>query len=112
MKTFPWEVLVLAAVLAVNRLAVPSTFFRPAAFWAIQAVNVVLALVAAVYGVPGLTAYPSVGWLVAGLLAFHVFQNAALRSQALRKREQEQRERERLQKLRALEPEPKEPPTP
>lgn len=115
MKTFPWEVLVLAALLAVNRLVVPMTFTRPAAFWAIQAVDVVLAVLVAVFGIPGLEAYRSVGWLIAGLLAFHVLQNIALRSQALAKRAREEGERERLRKLRSMGEDPRppsEPPAP
>ncbi|MFN7143537.1 MAG: hypothetical protein ACK4YP_07175 [Myxococcota bacterium] len=115
MKAFPWEVLVLAALLAVNRLLVPMTYTRPAAFWAIQAVDVALAVLVAVYGVPGLEAFRSVGWLIAGLLVFHVLQNIALRSQARAKREREEGERERLRKLRSMGEEPRppaEPPAP
>ena len=110
MSAFPWDVLALAVVLAVNRLAVPATYARPAAFWTIQALNLVLTGAVAVYGLPGLTDFPTVGWLVAGLLLFHVIQNVALRGNALQARARERAERERLAKLRALEAPPAEPP--
>jgi len=114
MKSFPWDVLVLAVVLAVNRLATPRTYFHPTAFWAIQAVNAVLALAVGIWGLPGLGAFPSVGWLIGGVLAFHGLQNVALRTQAVDQRARAAAERERMRKLRALEalPESSEAPPP
>lgn len=103
MTAFPWDVAALALVLALNRLATPATYFRPVAFWAIQGLDLALAVAAAVWGLPGLAGYSSVGWLVAALLAFHVFQNVALRSRAVHKRAMDEAERERIRRIRALE---------
>jgi hypothetical protein len=102
MKTFPWDILVLAAVLAVNRLAVPGSLFKPGLFWAIQAMNIGLAAYVALVGLPGVAGFPSVGWIVAALLTFHTFQNLTVRSAALHKRDREAAERDRVAKLRAL----------
>lgn len=102
MTDFPWDLVALALVLAVNRLGTPATYERPVAFWGIQVVNLVLAAAVAVFGMPGLSTYASVNWLVAGLLVFHVFQNITLRGQARRKREAQAAERARMRKLRAL----------
>lgn len=104
MSAFPWEVLVLALVLAINRLGTPMTYTRPVVFWGIQAANVALAVPAVLVGVPGMEAFPAVGWLIAGLLAFHVLQNLSLRSAALTQQRRERDERERIRKLRALGP--------
>lgn len=94
MDRFPWEVLTLAAVLALNRLAVPSVAARPALFWAIQAVNLGGGAAVIFFGVPGLGEYPVVGWLVAGLLAFHAVQNFATRGKVLHDAQRRTEERE------------------
>lgn len=112
MNGFPWDVAGLALVLAINRLGTPATYFRPVGFWAIQALNLGLAVAVVVWGLPGLAGFPSVGWLIAALLGFHVFQNVALRGQALRKRALDEAERERIRKLRALEAPPDPPAEP
>lgn len=106
MKEFPWEVVVLAVVLAINRLLVPATYTRPAAFWAIQAGNAVLAIAIIVVGLPGLANFPVVNWMIAGLLAFHAFQNIALRRATLEREAADTEERERIKRLRRLEAQP------
>lgn len=83
MQRFPWEVVVLAVVLALNRLVVPGAVRRPPVFWGVQALNAALALGVVIFGVPGLEGYPAVSWLIAGLLAFHIVQNLTLRSRVL-----------------------------
>lgn len=103
MSSFPWEVLILAAVLAANRLVVPSTYNRPAFFWGLQALNGGLALATAGYGLPGLSAYPVVSWMVAALLAFHIFQNVAVRDATLTATRRAATEREQIRKLREIE---------
>lgn len=102
MSTFPWEILILAAVLAGNRLVVPGSYNRPAVFWGFQALNIAIAIATAFYGLPGLSTYPIVSWMVAGLLAFHVFQNFALRDAALIRARRDKQEREQLRKLREI----------
>jgi hypothetical protein len=102
--TFPWTVGVLAVVLALNRIAVPSVLHHPVAFWGIQALNAGLAVAVILFGVPGLEGFGAVAWLVAALLAFHVIQNVALRADTLGRARRDAAERDRIRKLRALEP--------
>lgn len=104
MSAFPWEVLILGLVLAINRVATPATYHRPIAFWGIQAMNVALAVPLAIVGLPGAEGFPALGWLVAALLVFHTLQNVSLRGVVLTKKRQELAEREQFRKLRALEP--------
>jgi len=104
MSEFPWEVVILGLVLGINRVGTPHTYTRPFAFWGIQAMNVALAVPAVVFGLPGMDAVPLLGWLIAGLLAFHVLQNVSLRGAALAQTRREQDERDRIRKLRALGP--------
>ncbi|MDP2309723.1 MAG: hypothetical protein Q8P18_27130 [Pseudomonadota bacterium] len=106
MNEFPWEVLVLGLVLGINRLGTPATYHRPLAFWGIQVMNLAVAIPVALRGIQGAEGFPALGWLIAGLLVFHVLQNVSLRSMALTKKRQELAEREQLRKLRALEPTP------
>lgn len=94
MTEFPWELAVLAGVLALNRMLVPAVVFKPLIFWTIQAVDAGFGLAIALIGLPGLDRYDVVNWLVAGLFAFHVVQNISLRDRALYKREKEQRPKE------------------
>ncbi|MDP2316454.1 MAG: hypothetical protein Q8P41_26390 [Pseudomonadota bacterium] len=103
MSSFPWEVLILGVVLGVNRLATPATYERPIAFWAIQVMNVAVALPVALVGIPGTEGFPALGWLIAGLLLFHVLQNVSLRGTALARKRQALAAREQARKLRALE---------
>jgi hypothetical protein len=110
MKEFPWEVVVLAVVLAVNRLIVPATYTRAAAFWALQVMNLSLAVVVVMVGLPGLANYPVVNWMIAGLLAFHAFQNIALRRVTLDRAEADAAERERIKQVRRLHQAAAEPP--
>jgi hypothetical protein len=102
--SFPWDIAVLTAVLGLNRILVPSSLRRPALFWTIQAVDLTLALLVLVFGLPGLGSIRVAGWLVGGLLVFHVVQNLAMRQAELGRAEREIAERERLRKLRSLEP--------
>lgn len=103
MSEFPWEVVILGIVFGINRLGTPLTYHRPVAFWGIQAMNLALAVPIAVRGIPGADGFPALGWLIAGLLVFHILQNVSLRSAALRRARQERAEVEQLRKLRALE---------
>jgi hypothetical protein len=111
MTNFPWDLVGLAGLLAVNRLGLKAAIARPSLFWGLQGLNLAGAGAALVWGMPGLSAYPQVSWLVAGLLAFHVFQNLALRAQALTHAERDAGERERWRKLRALDAPPAAPPS-
>ena len=94
MSDLPWDVVGLAGVLAANRLLVPRVALKPGIFWPIQAVTAGLAVGVAVAGLPGLTEYGAVKWLVAGLLAFHVAQNLSIRSMAQHKQDRDAFERE------------------
>ncbi|MFZ5481812.1 MAG: hypothetical protein ACOZNI_33940 [Myxococcota bacterium] len=101
MDTFPWEVLVLGLVLLGNRVVLPLTLARPPLFWGLQALDVAVAVAAVAHaGLPGRTAYPIVGWMVAALLVFHVVQNFAVREQHRLREEREAAEREHLRILR------------
>ncbi len=104
MNEFPWEVLILGAVLAINRLGTPATYDRPVAFWGIQVMNLALAVPVVIWGLPGVEGFRGLDWLIAGLLVFHVLQNVALRSNVLTRKRQEQAERDRIRSIRALEP--------
>jgi hypothetical protein len=102
MSGFPWEVFVLGLVLGINRLGTPATYQRPVAFWGIQVMNLALAVPVAIRGISGTENFPALGWLIAGLLVFHVLQNISLRTVALRRIRQEEQAREQQRKLRAL----------
>lgn len=106
MTGFPWEVLALGVVLGINRLATPATYDRPVLFWAIQILNLALAAPLAILGLPGAERFPALGWLIAALLLFHIFQNVSLRARAHTRRRQEAAGLEQMRKLRALEPPP------
>jgi len=109
----PWEVVVLAAVLVLNRFAARAVLQRPILYWGVQVINAVLAALVAVFGLPGLPAVPAVRWLVSGLLVFHIVQNLAYRSQVRGAAKRELAERERIRQLKALvEPPPPEEPPP
>lgn len=95
MDGFPWEVLALAALLAVNRLLVPLVLLRAPPFWILQAVNLAAALFVVIFGMPGLAAFPAVKWLVVGIVVFHLVQNLALRSGALHRAEMDELEKDR-----------------
>jgi hypothetical protein len=107
MDDFPWEVLVLGLVLLGNRVLLPLGVKRPWLFWALQAMDVAVAVGAVVHaGLPGRSAYPVVGWMVAALLAFHVVQNFTMRDHARRAIERADAEREYLRLLKGTREDP------
>lgn len=95
---FPWEVVALAVVLGINRLALPAAIKRPPLFWAIQAMDVAVIVAVLFFGMPGLKHVPAVAWMVAAIVAFHVVQNLSVRSKAVHdeRRKAEERELVRL----------------
>ncbi len=98
----PWEVVVLAAVLGLNRLVARVVVDRPVLYWGVQALNATLAGLVAVYGLPALSGFPAVSWLVSGLLLFHSVQNLAHRSQLRSAARRARAERERARELARL----------
>ncbi len=78
MDPFPWDLLVLAAILLANRTLVPS-LKAPAAFWAFQCLNLGAATWFAVFGILGMADVPVAQFVVAALLVFHAVQNLFVR---------------------------------
>lgn len=100
MNAFPWEVIVLAVVLGINRLAIHAAAKRPALFWGIQLLDAALAVLVLVFGMPGLQHLPGVAWLVAAILVFHLVQNFSIRSRALHDERRKAEEKELLRMAR------------
>ncbi len=78
MDPFPWDLLMLAAILLANRTVVPSLKV-PAMFWAFQAVNLAAAAWFAIFGIIGMADFPVAQFVVAALLVFHAVQNLFVR---------------------------------
>jgi hypothetical protein len=101
-RPFPWELLALAALLAVNRAIVPRVLKRAWLFWAIQGLDVVAAGLVILVGMPGMERYHVVNWMIAALLVFHIVQNLAQRDRAKLHDEHEAAMKERRTMLREL----------
>jgi hypothetical protein len=98
----PAELIVLAVLLLINRLVVPTQALNTPVYGAIQLANGAAGVYALFVGVPGLDRYPVVGWMVGGLLLFHVAQNASIRSRKRHDLEMREADRERMRERAAL----------
>lgn len=96
----PVELVVLAVLLLVNRLVIPGQAQNLVVYTLIQLADLLAAAVVLWRGLPGLDAFPVVRWLVAGLLVFHVAQNASIRSRKQHDAEMRTSERELHRTLR------------
>ncbi len=74
------------AVMGANQLVmrVGALYARPAVFYPLQAVNVIVGSLVVWFGLPGLEQYVVVGWMVGMLFFLHVVQNNTLRTTWLR----------------------------
>jgi len=88
----PPELLLLALLFAVNRLALPRVLQNAPVFWLVNGLDVVGAGYVYVRGFPGLEDQAAVRLLIGTLLLFHVAQNLSLRA----------RERERVELAKKL----------
>lgn len=93
---FPYEILALAVLFAVNRLVTPRVLTIPAAFFLINALDLIAAIWIYSRGLPGLEDSWAVRLLVGTLLLFHIVQNLALRARA-REKQADTAERRRAQ---------------
>jgi hypothetical protein len=80
MTGFPWDLLALAALLAVNRLGGAYAVAHPVSYWSLQAVDAVGIGLVLAFGLPGTDGQPVVKWFVAVVIAFHIVQNFSARS--------------------------------
>lgn len=110
----PPELMLLAGLLFVNRLVIPSQVLVTPVYLAVQAMDVAAAVGVAWVGLPGLEEYPVVTWMIVILLGFHVAQNASVRSRKRHDQEMRAAEQERIRHRAALRaaPEPDAPSAP
>lgn len=80
MNGFPWDLLALAVLLAVNRLGAARAVTHRVPYLALQALDTVAIGVVLALGVPGTEGHPVVKWFVAVVIAFHVVQNFSARA--------------------------------
>lgn len=90
----------LAALLAVNRLALPRVAHRDVLFVPLVGVNIVLAGYVALIGLPGLEGVGVVRWVVTALLAMHVALAFSERSKARWNAERDALDEERRRAIR------------
>jgi hypothetical protein len=102
MNAPPVELVALAALLLVNRMVIPSQALRGAVFWPIQVADAAAALYVVFVGLPDLDRFPVVGWMVAGLLVFHIAQNLSIRSRKQHDIDMREADRERVRARAAL----------
>ncbi len=90
-------------VMACNQLVMRVAALKghPAAFYALQLLNLVAASALIWFGLPGLDHLPIISWLVALVFLFHMLQNATHRAHWLREQFKEER-RERARRARAI----------
>jgi hypothetical protein len=77
---FPWDLLALAVLLAVNRLGAARAVSHRVPYLALQTLDIVAIGVVLALGVPGTDGQPVVKWFVAVVIAFHVVQNFSARA--------------------------------
>ena len=87
MTGFPWDLLALAALLAVNRLGGSCAVAHPVSYWALQTLDAAGIALVLTYGLPGTEGQPVVKWFVAVVIAFHVVQNFSARSHRVQRLE-------------------------
>ena len=75
----PWEILPIAALLLVNRLAMPLYHRRVWVYWVVQGLNAATLGGAIIFGVRGGETDLVAGLLVGAVLLFHLVQNVAIR---------------------------------
>jgi hypothetical protein len=82
---FPWDLVALAVLLGVNRLAGPKWLLRTPFYVGVQFLDVVAIGLVLWFGLPGTQSYPVVKAFVAVVIAFHVVQNFAARGLAVQR---------------------------
>lgn len=75
----PWDLMVVAGWMLVNRVTVRKTIPRPALYWGIQAGNVLAAAWLAIFGLRGLEDFPVSGYMLAVAMLLHVVRNEVVR---------------------------------
>ncbi len=98
----PRELMLLAGLLLMNRLVIPSQVLVTPVYYAVQAMDVAAAVGVAWVGLPGLDEFPVVRWMIVILLAFHVAQNASVRYRKLHDVQMRAVEKERIAERAAL----------
>lgn len=99
---YPWEIILLSAVLLSNRLTARFFHLRASLFWGVQACNIGMAVFVVRHGLPGLAQFGSITWMIAALLVFHVAQNFGVREKYARDARADAADRERLRLLRGV----------
>lgn len=82
--TLPWDLLVAAALLVVNRVVPGRHLGRLGVYVGLQVVDLAALLWFLVHGVDGLSGFRVAGWAISGLFAMHLVTNASRRSVARR----------------------------
>jgi hypothetical protein len=100
---YPWQVIVLAALLLGNRVSIRVSVDRPWVFWGVEVLNLAAMGWVGILGLDGMENFPVANWLVVALLGFHMVQNYSLRQRVLLERRSEEQFRENLRKMRNLE---------